>query len=127
MKFLPAETARWTGTDRLDLGPGGPVPRVNISLKLSAMDHLLDPADPDGGVERLLKRVRPLLLRAKALGAFINFDLEQWNLHEITYRLFERVALDPDFSAWPHLGIVVQAYLKNADQDLDRLLALSSK
>ncbi|HEV3272361.1 MAG TPA: proline dehydrogenase family protein [Candidatus Methylacidiphilales bacterium] len=125
--FLPDETASWNASGILDLGPAGPVPRANISIKLSAMDHLLDPADPDGGVERLLRRVRPLLLRARELGAFINFDLEQWNLHEITCRLFERLALDPDFAAWPHLGIVVQAYLKNANDDLDRLLALSRR
>ncbi len=127
IEFLPGETARWKGGGVLDHGPFGPIPRANISLKLSAMDHLLDPADPDGGAGRLLERVRPLLLRAKDLGAFINFDLEQWNIHEITHRLFERIALDPEFSAWPHLGIVVQAYLKNAAHDLDRLLALSRK
>jgi RHH-type proline utilization regulon transcriptional repressor/proline dehydrogenase/delta 1-pyrroline-5-carboxylate dehydrogenase len=122
--ILPGETARWKPNAILDQSPGGSIPRANISLKLSAMDHLLDPADVQGGVERLLERVRPLLLRAKELGAFINFDLEQWNLHEITYRLFERVALDPEFKAWPHLGIVVQAYLKDAGQDVERLLAL---
>jgi RHH-type proline utilization regulon transcriptional repressor/proline dehydrogenase/delta 1-pyrroline-5-carboxylate dehydrogenase len=127
IEFLPGETAQWKANPILDHGSAGPIPRGNISLKLSAMDHLLDPADPDGGVERLLKRVRPLLLRAKELSAFINFDLEQWNLHEITYRLFERIALDPEFAAWPHLGIVVQAYLKTAGDDLDRLLALSQK
>jgi RHH-type transcriptional regulator, proline utilization regulon repressor / proline dehydrogenase / delta 1-pyrroline-5-carboxylate dehydrogenase len=129
IEFLPGETAGWKANAILDLGPAGPIPRANISLKLSAMDHLLDPADPDGGVERLLKRVRPLLHRAKELSpfAFINFDLEQWNLHEITYRLFERIALDPEFAAWPHIGIVIQAYLKEAGHDLDRLLALSQK
>jgi RHH-type proline utilization regulon transcriptional repressor/proline dehydrogenase/delta 1-pyrroline-5-carboxylate dehydrogenase len=127
IEFLPGETAAWKANPILDQGPAGSIPRANISLKLSAMDHLLDAADPEGGVERLLTRVRPLLLRAKELGAFINFDLEQWSLHEITYRLFERIALDPDFSAWPHLGIVIQAYLKNAGHDLDRLLALASK
>jgi RHH-type proline utilization regulon transcriptional repressor/proline dehydrogenase/delta 1-pyrroline-5-carboxylate dehydrogenase len=127
IEFLPDETSEWDANAVLDLGPGGPIPRANISLKLSAMDHLLDPADPDGGVERLLQRVRPLLVRAKELGAFINFDLEQWSLHEITYRLLERIALEPEFAAWPHLGIVVQAYLKNSDDDLDRLLALSQK
>jgi len=127
IEFLPGETTGWKASAILDDGPAGFIPRANISLKLSAMDHLLDPADLNGGVGRLLIRVRPLLLRAKELGAFINFDLEQWSLHEITYRLFERIALDPDFSTWPHLGIVVQAYLKNAGQDLDRLLLLSSK
>jgi RHH-type proline utilization regulon transcriptional repressor/proline dehydrogenase/delta 1-pyrroline-5-carboxylate dehydrogenase len=127
IEFLPDETSHWKATPILDSGPDGPIPRANISLKLSAMDHLLDPADPDGGVGRLLKRIRPLLLRARELGAFINFDLEQWNLHEITYRLFERVALDPDFATWPHFGIVIQAYLKDAARDMDRILALSTK
>jgi RHH-type proline utilization regulon transcriptional repressor/proline dehydrogenase/delta 1-pyrroline-5-carboxylate dehydrogenase len=127
IEYLPAQTASWKATSILDRSSRGPVPRANISLKLSAMDHLLDPVDPDGGVERLLKRVRPLLVRAKELGAFINFDLEQWHLHEITYRLFERLALDPEFIAWPNLGIVVQSYLKNANDDIDRLLALTQK
>ena len=125
--FLPGEAAGWRANPILDQGPGSTIPRANISLKLSAMDHLLDSADPDGGVDRLLQKVRPLLQRAKELGAFINFDLEQWNLHEITYRLFERVALDPEFAAWPDLGIVVQAYLITASDDLDRLAALSQK
>jgi len=127
IEFLPTETAEWKANAILDQGPIGPIPRANISLKLSAMDHLLDPADPDGGVERLLKQVRPLLLRAKELNAFINFDLEQWSFHEITYRLFERIALDPEFATWPHLGIVIQAYLKTAEVDLDRLLGLVAK
>jgi RHH-type proline utilization regulon transcriptional repressor/proline dehydrogenase/delta 1-pyrroline-5-carboxylate dehydrogenase len=127
IEFLPGEAAGWKENALLDQGAAGAIPRANISLKLSAMDHLLDPTDPDGGVERLFAQVRPLLRRAKERGAFINFDLEQWTLHEITYRLFERVALDPEFAAWPDLGIVVQAYLRSAQQDLDRLLALSRK
>jgi len=125
--FLPAQTASWKTSEILDRSPAGLVPRANISLKLSAMDHLLDPADPDGAVERLLKRVRPLLSSAKRLSAFINFDLEQWHLHEITMRLFERLCLDPEFVSWPHIGIVVQSYLKSANDDLDRLLALAKR
>jgi RHH-type proline utilization regulon transcriptional repressor/proline dehydrogenase/delta 1-pyrroline-5-carboxylate dehydrogenase len=127
IEFLPGETSHWRPNAILDLGPEGSIPRTNISLKLSAMDHRLDPADPAGGVERLFHRVRPLVLRAKELGAFIHFDLEHWSLHEITFRLFERIALDPEFAVWPHLGIVVQAYLKSADQDVDRLIDLSQK
>lgn len=127
LDFLPTQTASWKPNPLLENSPAGSVPRANISLKLSAMDHLLDPADPDRCVERLLKRVRPLIARAKETGTFINFDLEQWHLHEITYRLFERICIDPEFSAWPHLGIVVQTYLKSADDDIDRLIALAQK
>ena len=127
IEFLPSETARWKPNEILDRGPAGSHPRANISLKLSAMDHLLDPADVEGGVRRLLRRVRPLLRRARDLGAFINFDLEQWSLHEIAFRVFETLAAEPEFASWPHLGIVMQAYLKSADDDLDRLLALAAK
>jgi RHH-type transcriptional regulator, proline utilization regulon repressor / proline dehydrogenase / delta 1-pyrroline-5-carboxylate dehydrogenase len=127
IELLPPETARWPDRPVLDRGPLGKIPRTNISLKISAMDHRLDAADADGGVERLAARVRPLLRRAKELGTFIHFDLEQWGLHEITYRLFERLALEPEFAAWPDLGIVVQTYLRHADDDIDRLLALSKK
>jgi RHH-type proline utilization regulon transcriptional repressor/proline dehydrogenase/delta 1-pyrroline-5-carboxylate dehydrogenase len=122
--FLPGETLRWPARELLDRGPNGAIPRANISLKLSAMDHLLDPVDVAGSVARLRERVVPLLRRAKEQGAFVNFDLESWSLHEITYRLFEEVAASPEFATWPHLGIVVQAYLKNAGADVDRLLAL---
>ena len=125
--YLPTQTAQWKSSTILDEGPTGPIPRTNISLKLSAMDHRLDAADPAGGVERLAARVAPLLRRAKELGAFINFDLEQWSLHEITYRLFERLVLDPEFASWPNLGIVVQTYLKRSGDDIDRLIALAKK
>ena len=125
--FLPPETVRWEPSSILDRGPNGAIPRTNISLKLSAMDHRLDAADPEGGVERLAQRVRPLLRRAKELNAFINFDLEQWSLHEITYRLFERLAAEPEFAQWPNLGIVVQAYLYHSGDDVDRLIALAKR
>ena len=125
--FLPGQAAEWRPQPVLEEGAFGAIPRANISLKLSAMDHQLDAADPDGGVERLAARVRPLLNRAKELGAFINFDLEQWSLHEITYRLFEKLAVEEAFASWPHLGIVVQTYLRRADDDIDRLLRLVEK
>ena len=125
--FLPGKAAEWQAQPILEEGPSGPIPRANISLKLSAMDHQLDPADPDGGVERLASRVRLLLSHAKRLGAFINFDLEQWSLHEITYRLFEKLAVEPEFADWPDLGIVVQTYLRRSGDDIDRLLRLVEK
>lgn len=103
----------------------GPIPLANVSLKISAMDPNLDSADPAGGIARLKKLVLPLLLLAKERNVFVNFDLEQWEYHEITYGLFEEIASAPELKNHPHIGIVVQAYLRNSANDIDRLLALA--
>jgi RHH-type proline utilization regulon transcriptional repressor/proline dehydrogenase/delta 1-pyrroline-5-carboxylate dehydrogenase len=124
---LPREVAAWPADQRLDRNPLGAIPRVNVSVKVSAMDPHLDPADPKGSVDRLQRRVLPLFLRAKAQGAFINLDLEQWALHRITLDLFERLVTRPDLRDWPHAGIVVQAYLRESEQDVLRLLELAKR
>ncbi|MBI3580830.1 MAG: bifunctional proline dehydrogenase/L-glutamate gamma-semialdehyde dehydrogenase [Nitrospinae bacterium] len=105
----------------------GPIPLANVSIKISAMDPNLDSADPAGGISRLKKMVLPLLLLAKERNVFVNFDLEQWEYHEITYGLFEEVALAPELKNYPHIGVVVQAYLKESEKDLDRLVAVATR
>lgn len=91
------------------------LPRVNVSIKMSALDPQIKAADPAGSVERLRKRLVPLFVAAEQNNVFLNLDLEQWEFHEITYDLFESL------SNYPNIGIVVQAYLKNSMQDLERL------
>ena len=101
-------------------------PRANISIKISALDPHIDPVDPRGSVLRARRRVEPIVAAAKAAGIFVNFDIEQYALHEITYALFEDLAQSPDLRAWPHLGIVVQAYCTHAEAYLDRLHTIAA-
>ncbi len=124
---LASEAKKWPEDNIIDRNHLGPIPRVNVSIKITAMDTQLKAVDPRGAVDRLKKRVLPLFLAAKEHNVFINMDLEQWDVHEITYDLFEEILLDPAIRNWPHVGIVVQAYLKNAQRDVDRLLALAKK
>ena len=124
---LADETARWPANPLLDQDHLGPIPRANVSIKLSALDPNLDPADPAGGVARLLARALPIFLRARERGVFINVDMEQWTLHDIVYDLFEAVATHPQLRDWPHMGAVVQAYLRTAGRDVDRLLELARR
>jgi RHH-type proline utilization regulon transcriptional repressor/proline dehydrogenase/delta 1-pyrroline-5-carboxylate dehydrogenase len=98
---------------------------VNISVKLSAMEDHLDAVDPIGSVERLLPRVLPLFLLAREKNVFLNVDMEQFAINGITYDLFERLALHEKLRDWPHIGVVVQAYLKDSPKHLQRLLALA--
>lgn len=117
-------TAQWPEDAVIDHNHLGPIPRANVSIKISALEPHLDPVDPVGSVQRVKARVLPLFLRAKDRNVFLNVDLEQWALHGITYDLFEEVLDHPELRRWPHVGIVVQAYLHKAQNDLDRLLAL---
>ena len=109
----------------IDTNHLGPLPRVNVSLKVSALEPHLDPVDPVGSVNRLKERVLPIFLHAKARNVFVNLDLEQWALHGITYDLFEEIVHHPELRHWPHVGIVVQAYLHSARHDVERLHALA--
>lgn len=122
---LPARVASWPADDRIDRGHLGPLPRANVSLKVSALDPLLDAADPAGGVARLAERLLPLLLRARELGVSVHLDLEQWELHGLTFDLFEEVAAHPGLRGWPHLGMTLQAYLRGSRRDLERLLSIA--
>ena len=98
-------------------------PPVNISLKLSALQPHLEPADPEGSAMALKLRLRPILDLAKARGAFVNLDMEQYALKDLALKVFRELCLEPAYRDWPHLGIVLQAYLRDSEADARVLLA----
>lgn len=106
-----------------DIAPSGPLPRVNLSLKISALTPELHPAAPERSLAALAQRLRPILRRAAELGAFINFDMESYALKDLTLALFRMIAEEPEFAAAPMLGIAQQAYLRDCEQDLRELVA----
>jgi len=124
---LSAETKTWPADETLDRDHSGGIPQANISVKVSALCHFLDPVDPAGSVERVRRMVLPLLLRAREQGVFVNLDIEQWAIHGITFDLFESLALDPALRDWPHLGVAVQAYLRDSRRDIERVVELARR
>jgi RHH-type proline utilization regulon transcriptional repressor/proline dehydrogenase/delta 1-pyrroline-5-carboxylate dehydrogenase len=127
LDVLVSNAPTWPQHPTVDQNHLGGIPRMNLSLKLSSMHSQLDPIDTRGSIRSLVERLHPLLHRAQQVGAFVNFDLEQWDLHDITYGAFEELASMPDFRSWPHLGIVVQAYLRASRSDLHRLRVLAQR
>ena len=67
-------------------------------------------------------RLRPILRQARALGAFVNVDMESYALKNLTLALFKTIFSEPEFADWPHAGIVIQAYLRDSERDLRELL-----
>ncbi len=122
---LPAEVAKFGADDVIDRNHLGPIPRTNVSLKISAMFSQIDPVDTRGSVAALKARVLPLFLKAKQNNVFLNVDLETWAYHDITYDLFEEIVTSPELRSWPHVGIVIQGYLKSSMRDAERLLSMA--
>ncbi|MBX3750444.1 MAG: proline dehydrogenase family protein [Opitutaceae bacterium] len=106
-----------------DVGPDGPLPRLNLSVKISALTPDVHPADPENSIKALKQRLRPILRRAAEVGALINFDMESYKLKDLTLALFKSIFEEPEFASKPAIGIAVQAYLRDCEQDLRDLIA----
>jgi len=120
LEDLARETRDWSDP----LGKNSELfPVVNVSVKISALYSQMNPADPADAIAHLAPRLRPILRRAKELGAFINFDMESYAHKNATLELFRTLFTEPEFRDWPHAGIVIQAYLRDAETDLRDLIA----
>src|SRR6266705_5503590 len=98
-------------------------PVVNLSVKISALYSQMNSADPDEAIAHLAPKLRPIMRRARELGAFINFDMESYAHKNTTLELFKTIFTEEEFRDGPHAGIVIQAYLRDAENDLDDLIA----
>ena len=74
----------------------GPLPRVNLSVKVSALSPLLRPEAPDVGRDDAARRMRPLLVRARELGAHLHIDMESVDTLEATMGLVFDLLGDPE-------------------------------
>ena len=110
-----------------DLGPKGPLPRLNLSVKISALTPDVHPADPENSIAALKERFRPILRRAAEVGALINFDMESYKLKDLTLALFKSIFEEPEFAQKPAIGIAIQAYLRDCEADLRDLVAWARK
>ncbi|MDB6167227.1 MAG: rocA1 [Verrucomicrobia bacterium] len=105
-----------------DIGPSGPLPRLNLSVKISALTPDVHPADPENSIAALKERLRPILRRAAEVGALINFDMESHKLKDLTLALFKSIFEEPEFARQPAIGIALQAYLRDCEADLRDLV-----
>ena len=119
LEALVSWTRSWPAAALLERDPWGPVPRVNVSVKPTALTPLFAPATAAEGLAGAERRLRPVLERARAVGATIHLDTEHDEAKDLTFELLR--ALGAAFPDGPRLGCVVQAYRKDAYADL-RLL-----
>src|SRR4051794_33133401 len=76
-------------------------PVVNLSVKISALYSQMNPADPADAISHLAPKLRPLLRRARELGAFFNFDMESYPHKKTTPPLFKNLFMGPGILGLP--------------------------
>lgn len=100
-------------------------PQANLSVKVSALTPLLRPEAPEVGREDAAARLRPLLQRARDVDAHLHVDMESLDSMEATLDLVFGLLAEDEFAQGPSTGIVLQAYLRESPDMLDRILEWS--
>ncbi|MFZ2950547.1 MAG: L-glutamate gamma-semialdehyde dehydrogenase, partial [Desulfuromonadaceae bacterium] len=124
LESLKKEQQGWKGLPGADGDSGldwGHAPRINIAVKPTALFALANPQDFEGSVTAMLKQLRRIAAKVFEVGGFLCIDMETYRHKDIIIELYKRIKME--YRDYPHLGIVLQAYLKDTDKDLNDLLA----
>jgi RHH-type proline utilization regulon transcriptional repressor/proline dehydrogenase/delta 1-pyrroline-5-carboxylate dehydrogenase len=119
---LTEEAKNWSTVEAIDIADGETLPRVQVSVKLTAFYSQFDPLDAVGSQERVSDRIRTLLRRAKELGAAVHFDMEQYSYKDLTLSILKQLLMEDEFRSRTDIGVTLQAYLRDSEQDLRELL-----
>src|SRR5207247_1169527 len=84
---LVAGTREWPAAPHLERDPWGPVPRVNLSVKPTALSALFAPASARDGLAEARERLLPILRRAREAGATVHLDMEHDDVKDLTLEL----------------------------------------
>ncbi len=113
---------RWPERPALERDSTGALPRANLSVKVSALTPLLRPDAPERGKRDAADRLRPLLRRARELGAHLHIDMESMDSRDAVLELVLELLSEEEFRAGPSAGLVLQAYLRDSPATLDTIL-----
>jgi proline dehydrogenase len=123
LEQLAGSAREWPERPVLEADGLGALPRANVSVKVSALTPLLRPDAPERGRRDAAERLRPLLRRAQAAGAHVHIDMESLDSREAVLDLVLSVLSDDEFRDGPSAGVVLQAYLRDSPEQLERILA----
>jgi RHH-type proline utilization regulon transcriptional repressor/proline dehydrogenase/delta 1-pyrroline-5-carboxylate dehydrogenase len=125
MTTLARSARSWAPDDHLERDDLGPLPRVNVSIKPTALATHMEPLSADEAVEGAKARIRPLLRLALEHDVHVHVDMEHADVKDITLRLV-RELLDEQELARVSLGVVIQAYLRDSRDDLAEVISWSA-
>ena len=117
----------WPPSSILERDHLGPLPRVQLSLKISALTSRLDPVDPDGAYRAVAARLRPIMDLTAAASCGLIFDMEQAETKGLLLEIFRRLFTEEAYRAFTHAGVAIQAYHRETAQDVRDLIAWADR
>lgn len=125
IEWLSADAKKWSGQKQTDENHLGPIPKVNVSVKLTSLYSQIHLEAWQESIDHLKERLRPILRKAIEHDAFINLDMEQYSVKDMTLEVFKQLLTEEEFKDYPHWGIVIQAYLRSSLKDIADLVEFS--
>ncbi len=125
VSWLSKDASNWDHLPQIDEDHKGPIPRVNVSVKLTSIDSEIDLKDWEKSKDRVKDRVRQIYRLAMERGVFITLDMEQYEIKDFTLEVFRELLLEPEFRSYANFGCVIQAYLRDSAKDTRDLIAFA--
>lgn len=125
--WLAKDSEKWEEVPQIDRDHLGSIPKVNVSVKMTALYSQISDAAWDITKEELKNRLRPIFRHGMNKGIFINLDMEQYSVKALTLEVFKELMLEPEFKSYPHFGCVIQAYLRDSHQDIRDMVGFAQK
>lgn len=97
-------------------------PFSQLSIKVSSLYSQIRPVDFENSVQSILIRLKKIYRKVIKIGGSLCLDMESSQYKGITLEVFRRLRSDEEFRDYSHLGIALQAYLRDTPGDLDNLL-----
>jgi RHH-type proline utilization regulon transcriptional repressor/proline dehydrogenase/delta 1-pyrroline-5-carboxylate dehydrogenase len=98
----------------------GFAPKISISLKPTSLYSQATPQAFEDSVAAMLRRIRPVYEKVIEVGGALCIDMESFPYKDMSLEIFRR--LRSEYRSYPHLGIAMQAYLRETGRDLSLLL-----
>ena len=127
MEELANAAKSWREVPQIDVAGEEKLPRVQVSVKLTAFYSQFDPLDVEGSREKVGDRVRTLLRRAEELGVAVHFDMEQYRYKDATLETLKLLLIEDEFRERTDIGMTLQAYLRDSYEDLQDLIEWAKK
>ena len=112
----------WGTVAAIDEAGGDALPKVQVSVKLTAFYSQFDPLDVENSRGIVSDRIRTLLRHAQANGAAVHFDMEQYRYKNATLDTLKSLLLEDEFRQRSDIGITLQAYLRDSYDDLQGVI-----